>query len=357
MVSNLVRRVSSCASRIHRSSTRLAAIGVFAVAVGLHAVGIDAQQTTGSLERCADAAAAWWQGEAGVEFEEIEPESAIRLCEFAVHENKDDGDAWAFLARAYDRANQHSEAWTAIEKAVELGSSAGLWQKGVFYEYGKGVEQVFEQARVSYHKAARQGYLPAVGRLLDLRDPNSIELFMTLIFHEDFKVSEYAAYLLGKAAAMTFNLNDSAVVWSLRKLEPLRTIERLEVLLKSGYSGAYEFAIWALATLGDERAVEPLIGLLSHEDSYIQQSAIEALVDLGDERAVEPLIGLLSHEDSDIQQSAIEALVDLGDERAVEPLIGLLSHEDSYIQKSAVRALGKLGDERAVEPLIESAFA
>ena len=110
------------------------------------------------MSRCADAAASWWQGKPGIEFKKIEPERAIRLCEAAARETPDNGDAWAFLARAYNKANRHTTALRATEKAIELGSPAGLWLRGEQFRFGLGVNKNFTKAVSWYHKAAQQGY-------------------------------------------------------------------------------------------------------------------------------------------------------------------------------------------------------
>ena len=145
----------------------LAAFGIVAIEVVFpaHAVATPEQN---ALSRCADAAASWWQGKLGIEFKKIEPERAIRLCEAATRETPNSGDAWAFLARAYNKANRHSEALRATEKAIELGSSEGIWRRGLQFERGYGVKKDLVQAAVWYRKAAKQGHPVAQTNLGDL---------------------------------------------------------------------------------------------------------------------------------------------------------------------------------------------
>ena len=157
--------------RCHRKRSPICLPGVVvAVAANLFSIGIGAEHVADSMVRCATAAAVWWQGKDGIAFEAIEPERAIRLCETAIREDPSEGDAWAFLARAFTKANRHSEALEATEKSVELGSVVGLWQLGVLYEFGEGVEKDLEQAAMWYRKAAEQGHAVAqsnLGRLYE----------------------------------------------------------------------------------------------------------------------------------------------------------------------------------------------
>ena len=170
LIWNWAKRVNYHASRIrhtfmfrcHRKRSSIFLPGVVvAVAANLFSTGIGAEQVADSMMRCATAAAVWWQGKDGIAFEAIEPERAIRLCEAATREEPGEGEAWAFLARAYNKANRHSEAMEATEKSVELGSVAGLWQLGVLYAYGESIKKDLEQAALWYRKAADQGYAKA----------------------------------------------------------------------------------------------------------------------------------------------------------------------------------------------------
>ena len=161
-----IRNRQSFLFHCHRKRSSICLSGfVVAVASNLFSTGISAEQVADSLARCTTAAAVGWQGKDGIAFEAIVPERAIRLCEAAIREDPGEGDAWAFLARAYLKANRHSEALEATEKSVELGSVAGLWQRGVLYAKGEGVEKDLDQAAMWWRKSAEQGYAAAQNNL------------------------------------------------------------------------------------------------------------------------------------------------------------------------------------------------
>lgn len=110
-----------------------------------------------AVERCADAAAAWWNGEMGIAFEAIDPATAVPICLAATSADGTDGDAWAILARALARAQRYEEAIAASDKAVELDSAIGLWFRGVSYEYGYGIAVDQVEAAKWYRLAADLG--------------------------------------------------------------------------------------------------------------------------------------------------------------------------------------------------------
>ena len=118
----------------------LFAFGLCAPVLG-HATELRGAQTESALlSNCAQAAAAWFQGKPGIEFEEIDADVAIPLCEEAVDAHPDNGDAWAYLARALSRDNDEIRSLNAIRKSVEYQSPAGYWSMGIAHEFGYGLD-------------------------------------------------------------------------------------------------------------------------------------------------------------------------------------------------------------------------
>ena len=116
----------------------------------------EAQEPPDAQTQCANAAAAWTPEREGIASEAIESEQAIALCEAATQVASDNGDVWAFLARAYRSAGRYSEALEAGDKAIALGSVDGLWERGVVLEWGMGVERNLKEAATWYRAAAEQ---------------------------------------------------------------------------------------------------------------------------------------------------------------------------------------------------------
>ena len=330
-------------------------------------------QSRDLASQCADAAAAWWQGRQGIDYEAIEP---ARDCVVrgATRQAPHDGDVWAALARAYGKAEQFQDAWTATDKAIEHLSPAGYWERGKAYHYGDGVDRQPNEAAEWYRKAAEQGHMRAILDFWEAPDA----LWKT----------DAALDLSGEsrtADLLIEQLDSGRLEW--RMLEELaylgdgRVVEWL--IRRLSYEDRHwrELAARALGLRGEPRAVEPLAQLLDDDASSVRHAAVRALgqiggrqaagllarrlVDgdlrtaiayalaaLGDLRASEPLIALLRDEDADVREAAAESLGALGDPKAVEPLIERLRDEDEMVRWEAAESLGALGDPRAVEPLI-----
>ena len=135
----------------------MTAVGAVMIAFHSHcpAAGVD---ETAVLNRCANAAAVWSREGPRVAFGDIVPDQAVALCEAAVEIVPDNGDAWAFLARAYRKSGRNAKAVEAGDKAIELGSVDGLWERGVVLRRGIGGVISHREAAKWYREAAERAY-------------------------------------------------------------------------------------------------------------------------------------------------------------------------------------------------------
>jgi TPR repeat protein len=69
-------------------------------------------------------------------FENIEPKSAIRLCEESLHSYPDDPHILFLLARAYTKAKQYTKGFSLASKACQKGDIGGCTLLGGYYDTG-----------------------------------------------------------------------------------------------------------------------------------------------------------------------------------------------------------------------------
>ncbi len=70
-------------------------------------------------------------------------------------------DAFYYIARIQDRAEEYDKAKESYEKAIELGSSMSKLGLGMLYQKGKGVKKDFDKARALYEEAIDEGCIEA----------------------------------------------------------------------------------------------------------------------------------------------------------------------------------------------------
>ncbi|MCR5398902.1 MAG: sel1 repeat family protein, partial [Lachnospiraceae bacterium] len=70
-------------------------------------------------------------------------------------------DAFYYIARIQDRAEEYEKAKESYDKAVELGSSMAKIGLGMLYQKGKAVDKDFDKARALYEEAIDEGCIEA----------------------------------------------------------------------------------------------------------------------------------------------------------------------------------------------------
>ena len=297
------------------------------------------------LTRCAEAAAAWWNGKQGIVFEAINADEAIRLCEVATRVASPAADAWAFLARALARAERYSDMRVAIDRAVAAGSAAGLWYRGVMFERGYGVREDVEEAAKWYMQAAERGNPIA-------------QLNLGFIYVEGTRN-------LGRED------NKTAVMWFRRAAEQGHPEAQFQLgFMLQDFSGGYDpeaAAEWLerAATLGHSYA-RLYLGRLYAEGRGVRQDASKALSyfrqargsddkELNEEvvkgmiavipavRDLPSLTNLISDENPQIRSAAATGLGELEDLPAVPLLTRMLTDDNAAVVASAVAALRQYG--------------
>lgn len=70
-------------------------------------------------------------------------------------------DAFYYIARIQDRAEEYDKAKESYEKAIELGSSMSKLGLGMLYQEGNGVKEDFDKAKALYEEAISEGCIEA----------------------------------------------------------------------------------------------------------------------------------------------------------------------------------------------------
>ena len=293
------------------------------------------------LQQCASAAAVWSPEREDITSERVLPQ-AVAICEVATREVPGDGDTWAFLARAYRSQVRYLEALEAGDKALELDSVEGLWERGVALAFGFGVDENAAEAAKRYREAADLGH--AVAKY------NLGWLYLNGVGVEQDALE--AARWWRKAAAQGYA----------RAQLDLGTLYYDGVFVKQDSDEASQLYRKVANRMGTHGIAQSLlVELLADYRSHVRQRVVAAMGGVGE--TVEALVELVEQENTQAdtkalleldktRRNAIAALGQLGSPRAVEPLVGLLAQQDSSYRGNAAEALGRLGDPSAVEPLV-----
>ncbi len=94
----------------------------------------------------------------GIEWKEIDAAAAIRACRRAVQLNSDSPAAQAFLARAYDKADNLTEALAYYRRAAGAQDPMAQTNLALMYRKGQGLTQNDQLAVSLLRRAANQGY-------------------------------------------------------------------------------------------------------------------------------------------------------------------------------------------------------
>ncbi|MCR5103912.1 MAG: sel1 repeat family protein [Eubacterium sp.] len=73
----------------------------------------------------------------------------------------DSADAFYYIGRIHNRAEEYDEAKTAYDKAIELGNSMAKLALGDYYNFGYGVEKDYAKAKELYEAAIDEGCIEA----------------------------------------------------------------------------------------------------------------------------------------------------------------------------------------------------
>ena len=141
------------------------------------------------------------------------------------------------------------------------------------------------------------------GQLMEIDDPEKVDLLMELFKHQDPQVRQVAVLALGTRPRKDL----------VRALEPL-----LQALDKETFWAAKGDMIQQLALLAPmceqvdkDRIVDVLIEILKTDKSYARGKAADSLGLIKDKRAIEPLLQALDEE----PRHALEALISITGER------------------------------------------
>jgi HEAT repeat protein len=193
-----------------------------------------------------------------------------------------------------------------------------------------------------------------VKRALDeYKDPEMVDILISLLSDEDIEIKRGAIIVLGK-------FEDKKAV------EPLNSLlENHDLQVRNFARNAiYDITISISSNLKDKKVtiassppsvpffdIAPLIARLKNSDPKIRREAADTLGDAGDKKAVKYLIPFLKDESEYVRQAAARALGKLKDKEAVEPLIDNLKDSDINVKFFVIWALGEIKDHRAIEPL------
>ena len=81
-----------------------------------------------------------------------------------------DGYAMVTKGSKADQAQKYNEARRYYTRAAELGNTTAMYDLGVLYEHGQGVQQDYAQARAWFQKGADAGNADAMYNLEDIKN-------------------------------------------------------------------------------------------------------------------------------------------------------------------------------------------
>jgi HEAT repeat protein len=195
-----------------------------------------------------------------------------------------------------------------------------------------------------------------IPRIGVLRDPRFNEPLLALLFHEDVKRREFAAYSMGAIGDRSF-------------LEPLKKAFNKAKQLRGFGSRESQIAIIeAIGAIGDDAAVDFFLpalktccatkasteGKSARSAGRMSQWIIEslgAIAQQGGGRSLDALIELVTHDDPEIQAQALSELSvaywhrpnEISDS-VLEKIYELTTHPEPIVAESALAALQNLAD-------------
>ncbi|MBN1567980.1 MAG: hypothetical protein JXA73_09045 [Acidobacteria bacterium] len=195
-----------------------------------------------------------------------------------------------------------------------------------------------------------------IPRIGVLRDPRFNEPLLALLFHEDAKRREFAAYSMGAIGDRYF-------------LEPLKKAFNKARQLKGFGARELQIAvIEAIGAIGDDAAVDFFLPVLksccANKASTERKSArsalrmsqwiiesLGAIAQQGGTRSLEALVELIKHDDPEIQAQALSELSvaywhrpnEVSDE-IIEKIYELTTDNETIVAESALAALQNLAD-------------
>ncbi|HEY3324546.1 MAG TPA: HEAT repeat domain-containing protein [Planctomycetota bacterium] len=229
-------------------------------------------------------------------------------------------------------------------------------------------------------------YVASAEKIIALKDPRAVDLFLKDIESKDQTVRKTAALALGEFSdvrsvkpLMTTLANDASIAVreasakALGRLGNKQAVPTLIRTLGDREPGVRTAASKSLSRLGenfwhdlikgtdddferlkdcnDRRAIDALLLALKNEKWHVRSAALEGLGKMGDKQAVPHLQPLASDDDQRVRLATIRILVALQDKRSIDTLIHALGHKDPETRAQAARALADFGEKRAVVAL------
>jgi len=300
------------------------------------------QDESSVLAQCANAAASWWNGRSRIEFDAIDPDAAVGLCEAATREGS--ADAWAFLARALSRAQRFEEMWNAIERAIEGGSATGWWARAGAYQLGDGVSPDPEEAERSVREAARQGSPNGqftLGSLLLERDASPEE------FNQGVRLVRQAAEA-GLAGAQTVL---GTLYQDYRALEPPPILEWEQEAIRWFTAAAEQGEVGAMVLLAEahadgagvprdpDRAVVLIGRALQVQNVERRQGVLQEARRLGLD-ITEALLAMVDDPSPVMRQEVGNQLAMSDNPRAIEGVAILATDPEDAVRQMVAQGLG-----------------
>lgn len=221
--------------------------------VAMPALAQDSEPSQLSLsDECARAAAHTLFDKRGIAFDELDPATAIPLCEKAMAADPSDENSDANLARALIKAERYEEAFSRLRKLAEARNYQAINNLGLFYQEGRGGEVRLDLAedvfRLAYSEFAEHWMADRLADVLWRQedDPDKQAEAVTLykIAAEGGQTSAFwdvgNAYALGRGVPQD---QAEATAWLMRGANAGHrlSMETLGVRARDGIEGPSDF--------------------------------------------------------------------------------------------------------------------
>lgn len=225
--------------------------GLLLLAMAFPSAADNTKSTPQSMAlQCFQLAAEWWgrDDQPGIEFEKIDPATAIPICQRAVQENPENADLKAYLCFALIKNGRQKEAVSLCQQAADAGSLAGEWGLNLFS--GPHPESTLEKAARPNAKEAQVAGHSADVYNVKFRDGESAIVAMTSDGDTDLDLYVYDEK--GNLICQDTDCTDSPICeWT-----PARTgLFRIKVVNRGNVFSTYELVIKTAETLQHQLAV------------------------------------------------------------------------------------------------------
>lgn len=166
--------------------------------------------------------------------------------------------------------------------------------------------------------------------LLQIKDPNLMDILISSLNNQDFRIRKNSAHLLGK-------LKNNRSIYPLLEASKEVNLEVRKEALNSLLDIKFD-----LGWKNDKRVVNKLISSLNDKDAKVRELTLMCLYEIKEHQVVEGLLKALKDSDPGVQEKAIMGLMFIRDPKHIDIIFDLAKNEFGKVQKMALSYLGSI---------------